>query len=393
MKGYKLFSAVVLCAALVLQSCNNALDVPANREVENITSSTTMLTPSTSSVELGKVSKVTTKEITLTNSDTKNTIEVKTVALESGNKGFTLVSLPTLPAKILPGGTMKIGVNFSTKSAGSFTDKIIINNEPLKGIPLSGETKGDITVEVETTTDLNFLKTSLDPLNAGLNFGNINVGETKTLSFEISNTSPDKRLSIAQVQFESNGTFVFTEALQLPLILDVNETRTLSVRYAPANVGAEAAVLSFINEQGDIRQYKVYGSCGSGTQTGICYVQGDEYLEFNGVKPTGPFSFFRSVVNESPATVRVNAVSFSMSADQGITWRTLTAPELRIALQNNVSLPFDLLTDSALKFQCTYANSPVLDSGVYLIQTVVNVTDLSTNTTTDLQSYMKVLIP
>jgi hypothetical protein len=175
---------------------------------------------SPASVAFGNVMIGNSQTVPVTVTNTGGVTVTISAAAASGT-GFSFTG-PGLPATLAAGQSTTFNPIFSPTSSGSKTGNLAITsdaNNPILNIPLSGAgvTQGQIT-----------------PNPATLNFGNVAVGASKTLTEALTN-SGGSSLTISAAS--ASGTGFTLSGLALPLTLTAGQSTTFSVQFAPTATG------------------------------------------------------------------------------------------------------------------------------------------------------------
>jgi len=192
------------------------------------------VSPSPSTFSFGNVQTGASKSLsgTLTNSGGSSlTISAATAS----GAGFSLSGL-TLPLTLTAGQSASFTVMFAPTTAGATSGSISVTSNganPSLSIPLSGTgvTPGTL---------------SASP--ASLSFGNVQVGNSSSLTDTLTNTG-GTALTISAASASGSG-FSFT-GLTLPLTLNAGQSTSLTVSFAPTASGAASGNLSITSNASD----------------------------------------------------------------------------------------------------------------------------------------------
>ena len=136
--------------------------------------------------------------------------------------GFTVTGL-TLPATLTPNQTLTFSVKFAPSAAGAVSGNVSIvsdaSNSPLNiGLTGTGVTPGQ-----------------LSPNPTSLAFGNVQVGNSKSLTETLTN-SGGSSLTVSAASVTGSGMSL--SGLSLPLTLNPGQSTSFTVQFAPTVAGA-----------------------------------------------------------------------------------------------------------------------------------------------------------
>jgi iron transport multicopper oxidase len=138
---------------------------------------------------------------------------------------FSVSGAPAPGSTLGPGQSVTVTLTFAPTQVGTFDDQMIVvdTSAGQKTVPLSGTAA---------------LAGNLVLTPGALEFGTVPVGETKVLSFQISNTGGSKVTVTKSKPPGSNVGFTNTDDLNEGAAIDAGETKTLHVQFAPRQAGA-----------------------------------------------------------------------------------------------------------------------------------------------------------
>ncbi len=151
---------------------------------------------------------------------------------------FSVSGAPAPGSTLGAGQSVTVTFTFAPTQVGSFTSQVVVDTSASqKTVPLSGTAA---------------LAGNLVLTPAALEFGTVPVGETKMLSFQISNTGGSKVTVTKSKPPGSNVGFTNTDDLNEGATIEAGETKTLHVQFAPKQAGAASDhwVLNADGQQG-----------------------------------------------------------------------------------------------------------------------------------------------
>jgi Abnormal spindle-like microcephaly-assoc'd, ASPM-SPD-2-Hydin len=222
-KGYLL--GLMCLATALLAGCSLA---PAPKAAL----SSPALTVSSSSIDFGNVtvggkktvSLVVTNPATSTSSSTLSQVGV------SGG-GFSLGSMPSLPATVAAGQSVTVKVIFSPATSGSASGMVTVTSgsgDSSISVPLSGDGSSNAQLSVSPAT---------------LAFGTVAVGgtESKTASLTANNAA----VTVSTVD-ESGEGYTLT-GITFPFTLAAGTSVSFTVTFSPQTAGSSPGSLAFVN--------------------------------------------------------------------------------------------------------------------------------------------------
>jgi Abnormal spindle-like microcephaly-assoc'd, ASPM-SPD-2-Hydin len=328
------------------------------------------LTASPSSLNFGNVqvgSSQTLSEI-LTNSG-NSSITISQATLTSAN--FTLNGL-ALPLTLGAGQTANFSVTFSPQSAGSSSSNINVTStasDSNLSIPLSGMGVAPGTLTGNPTS---------------LAFGNVQVGNTASLSETLTNTG-GSTVSISQASL-SSASFSVSGLNEFPITLTPNQSITFTVNFAPTSSGAVSGTLSVASNASD-SQLNIALS-GTGMAAGTLALS-PTTLNFGNVN-VGSSSSLSGMLTASGAAVTVQPASDSNSEFvlSGISLPATIAAGQSATFTVTFTPQSSGATSGTISFPSNASNSPAVQSmtGTGVAQTQHTV-DLSWNASADAVGY------
>jgi hypothetical protein len=254
----------------------------------------------------------------------------------SGNS-FNLQSAPLLPMAVTAGSTVQFGVRYSPSQPGT--------NSGTLQIAFAG---GTTTISLQGTAIPSVLTyqlvqgTKTSPVNPGqlLTFPDTNLGDKSSLVIVAKNTSAGST-TISGDAVAGSG-FAITDAPLLPISLNVNDTTSFTVTFAPTQAGATSGRLRLGNDGFDLAGTAIGGqlvfSYTAGSTTNAIAAGGTVLFTPQPVGQTISDSFTIRNTGTDTATV----ASIGISDTQGV-FTTSHVPQLPIALPPGQSAQFSVV--------------------------------------------------
>ncbi len=186
-----------------------------------------VLSTSDSSLDFGRVqiNGTGTQPETLTNS---GGADVTITQAKVSGTGFSVTGL-NLPLTLNPGRSFTFGAAFNPTSGGNFTGSILV---------VSDASDSNLTITLAGTASA---PGQLAVSPATLNFGNVTVGQSKSLTASLTATGSSITVSSANM---STSEFTIS-GLTLPLTLTAGQSASFTVNFKPQASGAASANGSF----------------------------------------------------------------------------------------------------------------------------------------------------
>ncbi|MGB6251573.1 MAG: choice-of-anchor D domain-containing protein [Terriglobales bacterium] len=298
------------------------------------------LTANPSSIGFGSVAIGTsaTQSVVLNNTGNWDVTIFKATAPENG---FSISGL-NLPLTLAPGQS----ANFTTAFAPLFKG-VARGNVFLE---YSRTQMGRMPVGGTTTVSLSGTGTTPSQLTASpssLNFGNVQVGSSETLS-EILTNSGSSSITISQATLTS-ASFALS-GLALPLTLGAGQTTTFSVTFAPQSAGSSSGSINITSTASDSNLSIPLSGMGvaQGTLTA-----NPSSLAFGSVQVGNTASLSETLTNTGGSTVSISQVSLSsasfsvsglnefpitLTPNQSVTFTATFAPTSSGAVSGNLSV-------------------------------------------------------
>ena len=184
------------------------------------------VTPAT--LDFGVVNTGATKDLTFTVAN-NGTAALTVTSATSSNPRFTVAS-PALPFNVAPSGQQVVTVRFAPTAAGAQTGTLAIaTNDPANAsinVSLSGTGVGSNAPSIEVTP-------------ASLDFGSVNVGQSRDLNLTIGNKG-SAALALSSIASDNPRFAASIVAITLP----AGGSLTLPVRFTPVAAGAQTGTLT-----------------------------------------------------------------------------------------------------------------------------------------------------
>jgi iron transport multicopper oxidase len=139
---------------------------------------------------------------------------------------FSVPSAPAVNDVIAPGEVVNVTVRYEPSEVGDFDDELVLDT-----------TAGRKTVGLSGSAGLG-PQLALTPA-AGWAFGTVTVGESKTVSLTVANTG-DSPMTVTKSKPPANARFTVLDALDEATVIAAGQSRTLRIRFTPAEAGAIA---------------------------------------------------------------------------------------------------------------------------------------------------------
>jgi hypothetical protein len=231
----KTFSVVFAPSSAGSVNGNLAIISNASNSTLNIPLSGTGVTPGTlsanpTSLSFGNVQTGSSSTLSETITNTGGSSVTITQATTTG-AGFSISGL-SLPLTLTAGQSKTFSVTFAPQSVGSVNGNLAIISDasnPTLNIPLSGTGVAPGTLSANPTS---------------LSFGNVQIGNSSTLSETVTNTGGS---SVTITQANVTGAGFSISGLSLPLTLTAGQSKTFSVLFAPSSAGSVNGNLAIIS--------------------------------------------------------------------------------------------------------------------------------------------------
>jgi len=293
------------------------------------------LTANPSSVIFGNVTVGSNKSVAVTVTNTGGSTVTISAATATGN-GFTFNG-PSFPVTLTAGQTTIFNAVFTPTTAGASSGNLTITsdaNNPTLTVPLSGTgvTPGQIT-----------------PNPASLNFGNVAVGSSKTLTETLTN-SGGTSLTISAAS--ASGTGFSLSGLALPLTLNAGQSTTFNAMFTPIATGAASGNVT-ITSDGSNPTLTIPLS-GTGVNAGTLSANPTS-LSFGNVQIGSNASLSETLTNTGGANVTISAANVTgaglsvtgltlpvtLTPTQTVTFSVKFAPTVAGAVSGNLAIVSD----------------------------------------------------
>jgi len=156
-----------------------------------------------------------------------------------------------------------------------------------------------------SSASFHFSSTSLD-------FGNVNVGMTKSLSITMSNTG---NAGVTVTQLSVSGAAFSVAGVSLPLTLNAGQSANGTIVFAPSGSGAASGSVNAMSSSGSVGTLTL---AGSGTQTSGGHVVNLTWVASTSINVIS-YNIYRSSASSGPYTKIGNAsgTSYMDSTVQG----------------------------------------------------------------------------
>jgi hypothetical protein len=308
-----------------------------------------VLSPTPSPVTFGNVAAGSSKNATVTLSNTGGSDLTITQATLSG-AGFTLGNL-ALPLTVHSGDSTSATVTFVPTGSGSFAGNVTFTTT---------SEQVDATVVLDLSgTGVAVSQGTLSPNPVSLAFNKVAVGSNSSLSETLTNTAG---ASATITQATTNNAAFSITGLSLPVTLAPNQSATFTVTFAPASSGATSGTLAVVSNASNSPLNIALSGTGTGTQTGTLAVSPTS-LNFGKVT-VGNSSALGGTLTASGASVTVSSATLNSSE---FTLSGISLPTT-IAAGKSASFTVTFTPQSAgessasLSFASNASNSPAVQS-------------------------------
>jgi len=307
-----------------------AYSLPTNGNVITIDNGNTIGFPST------VVGSSTTATMTVVNRGSGSGL-IQNISI-SGNS-FSLISLPLLPLSVAAGSVVQFAVVYAPGQVGNDTGTLQIQFSD-RTVKLG--LQGTAIASVFTYQVLQGTQTSA--LNPGqtLTFPNTNVGDKSSLTILAKNTSSGPATIGATAI--SGGEFSIADGPITPITLNVGDTTSLTISFAPSQAGSAVGRLRIANDS-----FTLSGTA-IGAQLSYSYTSGSTT---SGVAPGGNIVFTPQPAGQSVTT------TFTLQ-NTGTTAGTITgigisgADAGAFSIPNPPSQPFSLAPGASAQFSILF---------------------------------------
>ncbi len=326
----------------------------ATLEVEGSGVSSESVTASPTIVSFGQVAIGTssTVPVVLTNA---RSCKVTLSALQTTGVGFSM-SGPAFPLTLGAGKSVTLNVAFAPQSAGTTGGSLFVSG-PQLAIPLTGAgtTPGQLTGNPSS-----------------MNFANVQVGNSTSLSETLTNTGGS---SVTITQASSSAAAFSISGLSLPVTLTANQSVSFTATFAPTSAGAASGNLSVASNASNPTLNIALS--GTGTAAGQLAVSPTS-LSFGNVT-VGSNAALNGSLIASGASVTVSSASLNNNEF------ALSGISLPATLTAGQSAPFTVTftpqtsgaSSASLSFSSNASNSPA-------VQTMTGTGTAATQHTVDL---------
>jgi hypothetical protein len=237
----------------------------------------------------------------------------KTFSFQITNTGDSVIKMPKQPKKVLP---FTIGhVPWKVNARASFT--MTVTFTPTAGLQskgviyiLSNAENSPLSIGVQGTgADTTTPQLGISP--ATLDFGNVNVGSSATLSA----TLKASNAPVTIVSDQSNSSEFVIQDLTLPVTIAAGNSIPVSIQFTPNASGKAVAKAGFISNalpSPSIEQLTGTGVAPGAHSVALTWESGDAaavgYNVYRGTATSGPFSQINTALNSSTNFTDSNVV-------------------------------------------------------------------------------------
>ncbi len=306
-RGVASVTTLIMLVALV--GCQA---VPHNQNTA--TPPATNLVVSQAQLDFGTVTVGSSK--TLTDTVSNPTTSAITVTQASVSASGFQISSPAFPATLNPGENFSLRVTFRPAAPGAQAGTISLLRQSLSGQSASTTLVASGMAVTPTTAG------HLTASSSSLNFGNVQVGNIRSLSETITNSGG---MNVTISQATPSGPGVTLSGVSLPLTLNPGQTATLTVNFAPLSSGSLNGNLRLVSDANNPTL--------------------DVALAGTGVSPAG-----------SPAVLTANPTGLSFGNVASASSKTLSQTLIN---SGGSALTISQITPSGTGFSFTGINPPV----------------------------------
>ena len=297
------------------------------------------LTANPSSVGFGSVPIGTsaTQSVVLNNTGNWDVTIFKATAPANG---FSISGL-NLPLTLAPGQSANFTTTFAPLFKGVARGSVFL--EYSRAQMGRGQIWGTTTVSVSGTGTT---PSELTASPSSLNFGNVQVGSSETLSDNLTN-SGNSSITISQATL--TGASFAVSGLTLPLTLGAGQTATFSVTFAPQSTGSLSGSINITSTALDSNLSIPLSGMGVGQGT---LTASPPSLAFGSVQVGNTASLSETLTNTGGSTVSISQVSLSsasfsisglefpitLTPNQSVTFTATFAPTSSGAVSGNLSV-------------------------------------------------------
>jgi Abnormal spindle-like microcephaly-assoc'd, ASPM-SPD-2-Hydin/Fibronectin type III domain len=265
-------------------------------------------------------------------------------SVSASGAGFSETGI-TAPLTLAANQSATVSVVFTPLAAGSDTGSVSV---------VSNATNSPLTVSLSGTAVAQTLTLSANPTS--LAFGNVNVGQTGTLPFVVTNTG---NASVIISSVSASGTGFSESGITAPLTLAANQSATVSVVFTPLAAGSDTGSVSVVSNA--TNSPLTVSLSGTAVGQTLTLSANPTSLAFGNVNvgQTGTLSF--GVMNTGNASVVISSVSASGTgfSESGIT-APLTLAANQSAMVNVIFAPTAAGSDTgSVSVVSNATNSPL----------------------------------
>lgn len=257
-------------------------------------------------------------------------------AVSASGTGFSVSGI-TAPITLNAGQSATFSVSFAPASAGAVSGNVALTSNgsnPTLNIPLSGTgvTPGDLAANPTS-----------------LSFGNVQVGNTSTLSETVTNTGGS---SVTISAVSASGAGFSVSGISLPITLNAGKSTTFSVSFAPTAAGAVSGNVTVTSTASNPTLN--IPLAGTGVAPGTLGANPTS-LSFGNVQVGNSKTLSETVTNTGGSSVTISAASVSgtgmslsgitapvtLGAGQSAAFSVIFAPTSGGAVSGNVTITSD----------------------------------------------------
>ena len=284
---------------------------------------------------------------TLTDTVSNPTTSAITVAQASVSVSGFQISSPAFPATLNPGANFTLRVTFRPAAAGAQTATVSLLRQSSSSQSVS--TTLVASGMAVTPTAAGHLTAS----SSSLNFGNVQVGSTRSLSETITNSGG---MSVTISQATPSGTGVTLSGLSLPATLNPGQTATLTVNFVPLSSGILSGGLSLVSDADNPTLYIALSGIGvTPAGTPAVLAANPTGLSFGNVAAASSKTLSQTLTNSGGSAVTISQIAASgtgfsftginppvtLSAGQSFTFNVTFTPAAAGSVSGSLSVASD----------------------------------------------------
>ena len=333
-------SVTILIMLVALVGCQA---VPQNQNAATLPA--TNLVVSQAQLDFGTVTVGSSK--TLTDTVSNPTTRAITVTQASVSASGFQITSPAFPATLNPGENFTLRVTFRPAAPGAQTGTVSLLRQSSSS--QSASTTLIASGMAVTSTPAGHLTAS----SSSLNFGNVQVGSTLSLSETITNSGG---MSVTISQATPSGTGVTLSGLSVPVTLNPGQTATLTLNFAPLSSGILSGGLSLVSDADNpTLDIALSGTGVTPAGTPAVLAANPSSLSFGNVAAAGSKTLSQTLTNSGGSALTISQIAPSgtgfsftginppvtLSAGQSFTFSVTFTPATAGSVSGSLSVTSD----------------------------------------------------